>query len=107
VHQLESPDLDRGAVSAGARWGWPRAIFFLKAPSPFIGHGETIQIYREMQSKIQPEGEPAVVIGRRATRVKAADAGAYIAGFRSSATFRPRSSAYKTASSCRSRQGRC
>jgi 2-keto-4-pentenoate hydratase/2-oxohepta-3-ene-1,7-dioic acid hydratase in catechol pathway len=60
--------------------GWPRAIYFLKAPSAVIGHNEPIRVYTEMNSKIQPEGEPAVVIGRRATRVRAEDALDYVMG---------------------------
>jgi 2-keto-4-pentenoate hydratase/2-oxohepta-3-ene-1,7-dioic acid hydratase in catechol pathway len=60
--------------------GWPRPIFFLKAPSAVIGHGSTIQVYTEMNSKIQLEGEPAIVIGKRATKVVAADALDYVAG---------------------------
>lgn len=60
--------------------GWPRAIFFLKAPSAISGHNGTLDIYSEMNSKIQPEGEPAIVIGKRASKVKAADAMEYVAG---------------------------
>jgi 2-keto-4-pentenoate hydratase/2-oxohepta-3-ene-1,7-dioic acid hydratase in catechol pathway len=60
--------------------GWPRAIFFLKAPSAVIGHGQPIQVYEEMNSKIQLEGEPAIVIGKRATKVKVGDALDYVAG---------------------------
>jgi 2-keto-4-pentenoate hydratase/2-oxohepta-3-ene-1,7-dioic acid hydratase in catechol pathway len=60
--------------------GWPRPIFFLKAPSSVIGHGATIQVFSEMNSKVQLEGEPAVVIGKRATKVKAEDALDYVAG---------------------------
>ena len=60
--------------------GWPRAIFFLKAPSAISAHKGTLEIFTEMDSKIQPEGEPALVIGKRATRVAAADAMQYVAG---------------------------
>lgn len=60
--------------------GWPRAIFFLKAPSAISANNATLEVYTEMNSKIQPEGEPAIVIGKRATRVAAADAMDYVAG---------------------------
>ncbi|WP_176084726.1 fumarylacetoacetate hydrolase family protein [Martelella sp. HB161492] len=60
--------------------GWPRAIFFLKAPSAISANKGTLEVFSEMNSKIQPEGEPAVVIGKRATRVKAEDAMQYVAG---------------------------
>jgi 2-keto-4-pentenoate hydratase/2-oxohepta-3-ene-1,7-dioic acid hydratase in catechol pathway len=60
--------------------GWPRAIFFLKAPSAISAHDGNLEVYTEMNSKIQPEGEPAIVIGKRASKVKAADAFDYIAG---------------------------
>jgi 2-keto-4-pentenoate hydratase/2-oxohepta-3-ene-1,7-dioic acid hydratase in catechol pathway len=60
--------------------GWPRPIFFLKAPSSVIGHGSSIKVYSEMNSKIQLEGEPAIVIGKRASKVKVEDALDYVAG---------------------------
>ena len=60
--------------------GWPRAIYFLKAPSAVIGSGQTIEVFDEMNSKIQLEGEPAIVIGKRATRVDATDALDYVMG---------------------------
>ncbi|MEO6504986.1 MAG: fumarylacetoacetate hydrolase family protein [Terrimesophilobacter sp.] len=55
-------------------------ILFLKPNTSVIGPGETIQI-PPVPGRIVHEGELAVVIGRIAKRVKAADAADYIFGY--------------------------
>ena len=56
-------------------------LIFLKAPSSIIGPGDTIELPRE-STRIDYEGELAVVIGRRCARLGAQDAiEPYLAGF--------------------------
>ncbi|MEO7007237.1 MAG: fumarylacetoacetate hydrolase family protein [Terrimesophilobacter sp.] len=55
-------------------------VLFLKPNTSVIGPGETIQI-PPISGEIVHEGELAVVIGRIAKRVKAADAADYIFGY--------------------------
>jgi 2-keto-4-pentenoate hydratase/2-oxohepta-3-ene-1,7-dioic acid hydratase in catechol pathway len=55
-------------------------LIFLKPNTSVIGPGETIQI-PSVSGRIVHEGELAVVIGRIAKRVKAADANDYIFGY--------------------------
>jgi 2-keto-4-pentenoate hydratase/2-oxohepta-3-ene-1,7-dioic acid hydratase in catechol pathway len=55
-------------------------LIFLKPNTSVIGPGETIQI-PAVPGRIVHEGELAVVIGRIAKRVKAADANDYIFGY--------------------------
>ena len=54
-------------------------LLFLKPPSAVIGSGEAIR-YPPGVGRLDPEAEMAVVIGRRAMAVAAADAHRYIAG---------------------------
>ena len=54
--------------------------FFLKPPSCFIGHRETIRI-RRYYGSVHPEPELAVVIGREAREVEAVDALDYVFGY--------------------------
>lgn len=54
-------------------------LIFLKPPSAVIGAGEAIR-YPAGVTRLDPEAELAVVIGRRARRVRAEDAAAHIAG---------------------------
>ncbi len=54
--------------------------FFLKPPSCFIGHRETIRI-RRYYGSVHPEPELAVVIGREACEVEARDALDYVFGY--------------------------
>lgn len=54
--------------------------FFLKPPSCFIGHNETVHI-RSYYGSVHPEPELAVVIGRRACEVEAADALEHVFGY--------------------------
>lgn len=56
-----------------------RPLIFLKPPSSLIGDGDAILLPPESQ-RVEHEGEVAVVIGKRASRVRAADSRDYIAG---------------------------
>ncbi|MEW6381386.1 MAG: fumarylacetoacetate hydrolase family protein [bacterium] len=55
-------------------------LLFLKPPSAVIGHEGTI-IIPAMSQQVEYEGELAIVIGKRAGRVKPEDAADYIAGY--------------------------
>jgi 2-keto-4-pentenoate hydratase/2-oxohepta-3-ene-1,7-dioic acid hydratase in catechol pathway len=55
-------------------------IIFLKPPSSIVGHNANI-IYPDGPEHVDSEGELAVVIGRRARYVKAANVDDYILGF--------------------------
>jgi 2-keto-4-pentenoate hydratase/2-oxohepta-3-ene-1,7-dioic acid hydratase in catechol pathway len=55
-------------------------LIFLKPPSSLIAAGEEIVLPRQ-SSQVEYEGEIAVVIGRRARNVSAADAIGYISGY--------------------------
>jgi 2-keto-4-pentenoate hydratase/2-oxohepta-3-ene-1,7-dioic acid hydratase in catechol pathway len=56
-----------------------RPLLFFKPPSSVIGDGEPIELPPE-SSQVEHEAEIAVVIGRRARRVPAAEAWGYVAG---------------------------
>jgi 2-keto-4-pentenoate hydratase/2-oxohepta-3-ene-1,7-dioic acid hydratase in catechol pathway len=53
---------------------------FLKPPSSLIASGDAI-VYPRLTQRLDYEGELGVVMGRRARKVKSADAGAYILGY--------------------------
>ena len=53
---------------------------FLKPPSSLIAAGDAI-VYPRMTTRMDYEGELGVVMGRRAHKVKSADAEAYILGY--------------------------
>ena len=55
-----------------------RPLLFLKPPSALLGGGEAIVLPPESQ-RVEHEGEIALVIGRRARHVSAADAWDYVA----------------------------
>jgi 2-keto-4-pentenoate hydratase/2-oxohepta-3-ene-1,7-dioic acid hydratase in catechol pathway len=55
-------------------------LLFLKPPSAVIADGEAIVLPRESQ-RVEHEGELAVVIGRRARRIRADEAPSIIAGY--------------------------
>ena len=55
-------------------------LIFLKAPSAVIHDGDEI-VMPEWAGRVDYEGEIAVVIGRRATKVAAEDAWGYVGGF--------------------------
>lgn len=54
-------------------------LLFLKPPSALIAHGQPVRIPPGV-TRLDPEAELAVVIGRRASRITPADATAHIAG---------------------------
>jgi 2-keto-4-pentenoate hydratase/2-oxohepta-3-ene-1,7-dioic acid hydratase in catechol pathway len=54
-------------------------LLFLKPPSAAIAHGEAIR-YPEGVTRMDPEAEMALVIGRRACRVPEREAASFIAG---------------------------
>ena len=54
---------------------------FLKSPSAIIGNGDTMQLPDVPATIFEGEAEVAVVIGKRASNVKAADAMSYIFGY--------------------------
>jgi 2-keto-4-pentenoate hydratase/2-oxohepta-3-ene-1,7-dioic acid hydratase in catechol pathway len=54
---------------------------FMKSPSAIIGDGDTMVLPDMAASVFEGEAELAVVIGRRATQVKAADAMNYVFGY--------------------------
>jgi 2-keto-4-pentenoate hydratase/2-oxohepta-3-ene-1,7-dioic acid hydratase in catechol pathway len=57
-----------------------RPLIFLKPPSSLIGDGEAI-VLPPQSTRVEHEGEIAVVIGRRARNVPATEAYAYVGGF--------------------------
>jgi 2-keto-4-pentenoate hydratase/2-oxohepta-3-ene-1,7-dioic acid hydratase in catechol pathway len=57
-----------------------RPLIFLKPPSSLIGDGEAIVLPSQSQ-RVEHEGEIAVVIGKRARNVAAADALSVVAGY--------------------------
>ncbi len=67
--------------AAETSWDVPKEpIYFVKANSAVIAHGQAI-IYPEGVGRIDPEGELAVIIGKRATAVKEENASEYIGGY--------------------------
>lgn len=58
----------------------PYPILFSKFPNTLIGHGEGVQ-HHAMTTQLDYEGELAVVIGRRASRIRAASALDAVAGY--------------------------
>src|SRR5689334_24922237 len=54
---------------------------FLKSPSAIIGHGDTMVLPDVPATIFEGEAELAVVIGKRASNVKAADAMDYVFGY--------------------------
>jgi 2-keto-4-pentenoate hydratase/2-oxohepta-3-ene-1,7-dioic acid hydratase in catechol pathway len=73
AHIAESASVAPGAAP-------PREpLLFLKPPSAVIATGETIR-YPPSVTRLDPEAEMAVVIGRRATRVSPAEATGHVAG---------------------------
>jgi 2-keto-4-pentenoate hydratase/2-oxohepta-3-ene-1,7-dioic acid hydratase in catechol pathway len=55
-------------------------LIFLKPPSSLIASGDAI-VYPKLSARVDFEGELGVVIGKRARKVSAADAGGYILGY--------------------------
>ena len=57
-----------------------RPLIFYKAPSNFVAHGDSLNPNKAVTSKLDYEGEIAVVIGRTCKSVVAKDALSYVAG---------------------------
>ncbi|HMD47832.1 MAG TPA: fumarylacetoacetate hydrolase family protein [Bryobacteraceae bacterium] len=55
-------------------------LLFLKPPSSLIASGDAI-VYPKLSQRVDFEGELGVVIGKRARKVQAAEADAYILGY--------------------------
>ena len=58
----------------------PNPVLFAKFPSTLVGHGAAI-IYPRVTTQLDYEGELAVIIGRRASRVTVADALGYVGAY--------------------------
>ncbi len=56
-------------------------LYFLKAPSAFLAHGEAIQRPKSFKGKIVYEGELGIVIGKRCSNVSETEAGDYVFGY--------------------------
>jgi len=70
--------------AAAAKNGWAEPaepLYFLKAPSSFAAHGQTVPVPAAYDGRVVFEGELAVVIGQRARAVALADAAAHIFGY--------------------------
>jgi 2-keto-4-pentenoate hydratase/2-oxohepta-3-ene-1,7-dioic acid hydratase in catechol pathway len=58
-----------------------KPLVFAKVPSSLIGHGATIRWRPTLTTQVDWEGELAIVIGRRAHRVREADALGHVFGY--------------------------
>jgi 2-keto-4-pentenoate hydratase/2-oxohepta-3-ene-1,7-dioic acid hydratase in catechol pathway len=70
--------------AAAEKNGWAspsEPLYFLKSPSSVIGHGAAISAPRGYDGRVSYEGELAVVIGRRARGISAADAAGHVFGY--------------------------
>ena len=70
--------------AAAQKNGWAEPaepLYFLKSPGSLLAPGGTIPLPPPQVGRVAYEGELAVVIGRRARAVAAADAPAHIAGY--------------------------
>jgi ketopantoate reductase/2-keto-4-pentenoate hydratase/2-oxohepta-3-ene-1,7-dioic acid hydratase in catechol pathway len=56
-------------------------LYFLKSPSAFLAHGETIRRPKSYSGNVVYEGELGIVIGRRCSNVGEDEAGHYIFGY--------------------------
>lgn len=56
-------------------------LYFLKAPSAFLGHGETIRRPRTYAGNVVYEGELGIVIGRRCSNVSVEQAAEHVFGY--------------------------
>jgi len=59
----------------------PEPLYFLKSPSAFLAHGETIRRPKAYSGNVVYEGELGIVIGRRCSNVGEDEAGDYIFGY--------------------------
>jgi 2-keto-4-pentenoate hydratase/2-oxohepta-3-ene-1,7-dioic acid hydratase in catechol pathway len=70
--------------AAAQKNGWAEPaepLYFLKSPGSVVAHGAPIPVPGAYEGRVAYEGELAVVIGRRACAVSAADAPAHILGY--------------------------
>src|SRR5690606_34885164 len=56
-------------------------VLFMKNPAAAVGHGEPVRIPKVCTDEVDYEGELAVVIGKTAHAVQAADALGFVLGF--------------------------
>jgi ketopantoate reductase/2-keto-4-pentenoate hydratase/2-oxohepta-3-ene-1,7-dioic acid hydratase in catechol pathway len=56
-------------------------LYFLKSPSAFLAHGETIRRPRSYSGNVVYEGELGIVIGRRCSNVTEDEAADYVFGY--------------------------
>jgi ketopantoate reductase/2-keto-4-pentenoate hydratase/2-oxohepta-3-ene-1,7-dioic acid hydratase in catechol pathway len=67
-----------------ARLGVPEPdepLYFLKSPSAFLAHGETIRRPKSYAGNVVYEGELGIVIGKRCSNIGEHEAGDYIFGY--------------------------
>ncbi len=70
------------AAAEKNQWATPaEPLYFLKASSSTLPHGQPIPVPRAYEGRVAYEGELAVVIGRRARSVTVAEAPAHILGY--------------------------
>ena len=70
------------AAAEKNQWATPaEPLYFLKASSSALPHGQPIPQPRAYEGRVAYEGELAVVIGRRSRAVALADAASYIFGY--------------------------
>jgi ketopantoate reductase/2-keto-4-pentenoate hydratase/2-oxohepta-3-ene-1,7-dioic acid hydratase in catechol pathway len=59
----------------------PEPLYFLKSPSAFLAHGETIRRPKSYSGNVVYEGELGIVIGKRCSNVGEDEAGEHIFGY--------------------------
>ncbi len=70
--------------AAAAKNGWARPsepLWFLKSPNSFAAHDEAVPTPPDEVGRVAYEGELAIVIAQRASRIGVADAPAHILGY--------------------------
>ena len=77
AHAAEAAQYDAGAFTKET----PVAVYFSKRVSEAVAPGGAIQSHRELVERLDYEVELAVILGKTAKHVKAAEAGDYIFGY--------------------------
>ena len=77
AHAAEAAQYDAGAFTKEK----PAAVYFSKRVSQAVAPGGAIQSHRDMVDRLDYEVELAVILGKTAKHVKAAEAGDYIFGY--------------------------
>ena len=77
AHASEAAKYDAGAFTKEK----PAAVYFSKRVSQAVAPGGAIQSHRDMVERLDYEVELAVILGKTAKNVKAAEAGDYIFGY--------------------------